>query len=358
VNKRTLWNASKYLLAFGLLGGVVYVNWAPAGGKGLGYVWRRHVVEGEPVHGWFLLGGLLLYAVAALLTLPRWYVLVRALDLPFRFADALRLGLLGLFFNTFLPGSVGGDVVKAAAAAREQSRRTAAVASVVMDRLVALWGMFWLVALLGGTFWLSGGLGNADPAKQVLIVAWVVVAVTVVVWLSLGLLSAHRAARCAAQFGRLPKVGATVAELWRVAFLYRTRPRSVALALVLSWGSHAAVMLAFYCCARTLWDGEPGNPLPSLTQHFLLVPVGMLLMAAPLFPGGAGIGELGFGLLYRWFAYPEANGIVGSLLLRVLTWVVGLLSYAASTAFGAPVLVVQPHEVNPSGVDRREREAA
>ena len=40
--------------------------------------------------------------------------------------------------------------------AREQSRRTVAVATVIMDRVIALWGLFWFVALLGGAFWLTG----------------------------------------------------------------------------------------------------------------------------------------------------------------------------------------------------------
>jgi glycosyltransferase 2 family protein len=55
-----------------------------------------------------------------------------------------------------LPGSVVGDVVKAAALARGQSRRTAAVATVIMDRLIALWALAWVVAVLGSVFRLTG----------------------------------------------------------------------------------------------------------------------------------------------------------------------------------------------------------
>ena len=40
--------------------------------------------------------------------------------------------------------------MKAAGIAREQSRRTVAVATVIMDRIIGLWGLCWLVALLGG----------------------------------------------------------------------------------------------------------------------------------------------------------------------------------------------------------------
>ncbi len=83
--------------------------------------------------------------------------------------------------------------------------------------------------------------------------------------------------------------------------MYRCRQRTVALALVLAWVGHVGFVLTFYFCARTLWDGQPDNPLPSLAQHFLIVPVGLVISAVPLFPGGVGIGEAGFGGLYAWF---------------------------------------------------------
>ena len=95
-------------------------------------------------------------------------------DLPFTLGNAFRLGLLGFFFSTFLPGSVGGDLVKAAGIAREQSRRTVAVATVIMDRIMGLWGLCWLVALLGGGFWMAADLEGTKaeaPSKFVVGVA-------------------------------------------------------------------------------------------------------------------------------------------------------------------------------------------
>ncbi len=329
MNKRAILNVGKYLLAFGLLGWVIYSNWMPGTDKGLAYVWQRHVVEGQPIHGEFLLGAVLCFSAALVLTLVRWYVLVRAQDLPFRLPDALRLGLIGFFFNTFLPGSVGGDIIKAAALAREQSRRTVAVATVIMDRVIALWGLFWFMAVLGGVFWLTGNLEGpgAEQSKTIIKGAGAVVAVSVVVWLLLGLLPPHRAERFAGRLGRLPKVGGSAAEFWRAVWMYRCRQKSVALALLISWVGFVGFVGAFYCSTRTLWDGDAGNPIPTLTQHFLLVPIGLIIMAMPLFPGGAGIGELGFGGLYAWFGCRAANGVLGSLVQRVISWALGFVGY-------------------------------
>src|SRR5260370_26413983 len=78
----------------------------------------------KPIH-WlpFLCAGLCCLT-SMLLTFLRWFILVRAQDLPFTVPNAIRLGLIGYYLNTFLPGSVGGDIIKATFIAREQRRRT------------------------------------------------------------------------------------------------------------------------------------------------------------------------------------------------------------------------------------------
>jgi uncharacterized protein (TIRG00374 family) len=330
VNKRLLWTVFKYVLAVGLLALVVWWNWGnpnDPNDRGLGYVWNKHVVRGEPVQYGYLGLALLFFAPALLLTLVRWYVLVRAQRLPFTLGRALHLGLLGFFFSAFLPGSVGGDIVKAAGIAREQSRRTVAVATVIMDRLIGLWGLFWLVAVLGGFFWLTGALsGKAEgPSKFIVAASAVVVAVSVVGWLLLGLLSEERAARFADRLAKLPKVGGSAAEFWRAVWMYHRRPGAVAVALLLSWVGFFGFIFSFYYGGLALSDGD----VPTLTQHFLLTPIGMVVQAAVPLPGGIGAGEYGFAKLYQWFGCPAANGVLASLVYRLVTWGLSLVGYLA-----------------------------
>src|SRR5204863_5899318 len=118
----------------------------------------------EGVHWGALALAFVIYLIAILITFYRWYVLVRAQDLPFTVAGAMRLGMIGFYLSTFLPGSVGGDIIKAAFIARQQSRRTVAVATVMIDRAVGLWGLCLLVALLGTVFW-AGGMLEAAVAQ-------------------------------------------------------------------------------------------------------------------------------------------------------------------------------------------------
>ncbi len=295
--------------------------------RGLAYVWQSHVQQGEPIHGGYFVLALAIALCSTLLTFVRWYILVRAVELPFRFLDAFRLGFIGLFFNSFMPGSVGGDVIKAAALAREQSRRTVAVATVIMDRAIALWALIWFVALLGAGFWLSGVLigQGAEQCRTIVVLAWIVVATSMSVWMGLGLLPSWRAERFAGRLEHLPRAGAALAELWRAVWMYRCRPRAVFGVLMLSWVGHVGFVFLFYSAVRTLWQPDSGQAIPTLAQHFLIVPIGLVIQAAPFFPGGAGIGELGFGLLYEWLGCSEASGVLGSLVQRVINWTLGLL---------------------------------
>ncbi|MGH7225128.1 MAG: lysylphosphatidylglycerol synthase transmembrane domain-containing protein, partial [Gemmataceae bacterium] len=287
------------------------------------------VHAGEPIHVGYLLLALVIAVSSTMLTFVRWYILVRAVELPFRLIDAFRLGFIGLFFNSFMPGSVGGDVIKAAALAREQDRRTVAVATVLMDRAIALWALIWFVALLGAVFWMSGLLVDqgAEQCRTIVTIAWTIIGLSMLVWTALGLLPDWRARSFAERLERLPRVGIAVAELWRAGWMYRCRPRAVFSVLAMSWIGHVGFVCFFYCAVLSLWQPDAGERIPTLTQHFLIVPIGLVIQAAPFFPGGAGIGELGFGLLYQWLGCSEANGVLGSLVQRVVNWTLGLLGY-------------------------------
>src|SRR5437764_550 len=166
VRRSLVLNLFKYLLAFGLLGYIIRLNWEPQSGYGLKHVWDLHVIQGEPIALGYLGLSFLLFTFSYFITFIRWYFLVRAQGLPFHIKDAIRLGLYGIFFSTFLPGSVGGDAVKAVGLARGQKRRTVAVATVVMDRLIAVWAMIMMIAVLGGIFGMIGMLDHATIAAR------------------------------------------------------------------------------------------------------------------------------------------------------------------------------------------------
>lgn len=329
MKKRVLVLLLKYGLGFGVLAYLLVSNWhimRDGRDEGLATVLER------PFDFWFFLLSFVLCLASTLLTFVRWHILVRAQDLPFTMTSAVRLGFVGTFTSTFLPGSVGGDIIKAAFLCREQQRRTVAVATVLADRLIGLFGLIWVTALLGGVFWSSGQLEEmtSDPEAILLLesIIWtagILAGASIVVWVVVGVAPDRWIAGIGNWLARCPKVGGTLRELWGAVWLYRRHgARSVILALVLSMVGHIGFFMTFYFAARTVF---PGGDIPSFTAHLLIVPVGATVQGVFPAPGGMGGGELIFGLLYRGMGFPAASGVLASLLKRSIDWALGFVGY-------------------------------
>jgi uncharacterized protein (TIRG00374 family) len=347
VSKRTIWSAGKYGLGFALLAWVIWRNWSPPEGSGPGLADALQ----RPIQALPLVLAVLCCLFGVTLTFVRWYVLVRAQDLPFTMANAVRLGLIGYFLSTFLPGSVGGDIIKAAFLAREQSRRTAAVATVLLDRAIGLWALFWVVGSVGVAFWFAGDPAlHAQKALQTMLLASLaIITGTMLLWFVLGFLPAWRAQRFALRLRRLPKLGGPAAEFWQAVWMYRNRGRSMALALALSVVGHFGFVLTFYFSAQVFDTGGQGA-IPSLAEHFVLVPFGMMFQAFFPSPGGLGGGEWGFGRLYDLVGSPKALAVLGSLAQRVVTWAIGLVGYLVYLRM-RPALRIEGRPGSPNGIN-------
>ena len=254
------------------------------------------------------------------------------LGMEFSLGNALRLGLVGFFFNTLLPGGVGGDIVKAVGIAREQTRRALAVSTVLFDRAVGLWALVWLVALSGGGYWLFADNDNHLLTTNLGVAAivrscWLITVGTIVAWWALGLVSERADHRFAARLATIPKAGRFLSECWRATWLYRRHPWAVTVTLSMSIGVHALNVLAFYSAAQVFVPPADAANLPSLASNFLVVPVGMAVQAFFPTPGGVGGSEYGYGKLYELLGKPESFGVLAGLAQRALQWMLGLIGY-------------------------------
>jgi hypothetical protein len=311
---------AKYGLGFGLLAYVLNANWAPNGGNpGIG-----GMLQQTPDYA-ALLAMVVLAAATLAIQYVRWFVLVRALDLPFTMGGAFRLGLVGTFYNVFLPGSVGGDFVKAYFIAHgAPGRRAAAVATVVIDRVVGLFGLLWFSAVIGGAYWAAGDarVAGNDYLQKIIRVCGVLVGLTVFGWVVMGFLSPHRADRFAGRLAKVPKLGRALAEVWYAVWTYRQRPWTVYQSVALTAVCHVGMVVMYHLAVRVFLTAglEPG----ALAEHFVIAPVGFIAQAFFPAPGGVGGGEAIFGYLYTLLNRPDQVGLMGRFTLRAAEWLCGL----------------------------------
>jgi uncharacterized membrane protein YbhN (UPF0104 family) len=323
----------KYGIGFGLLAWVISKYWddriVTSDGVSSTTPGLHTLLSGQIDYQW-LVAATVLVAATIGLQLVRWYVLVRALDLPFSLYNAFRLGMVGLFFNTFLPGSVGGDLVKAYFIAKAHpERKTRAVATVLIDRGMGLFGLILFVAVVGGVAWGLGDpviSGNRELQWMVKLMA-AIAGGSALGFLLLGLLPQRRVDRFARRLQWFPKIGGSLAELWYAVVMYRQRLGAILLGLALTALSHVCFVSALHCAARLFPPADPAAELATFPEHAVLAPVGFAVQAIPISPGGVGVGEAAFAGLYKFAGRPETRGVIARLSLRISEWILGLLGY-------------------------------
>lgn len=235
------------------------------------------------------------YLSGVLLAFIRWHILVRCLGLSFRLVDAFRLGFIGLLFNLVIPGAIGGDLVKTAYLCREQGRRAGPIASVVIDRLAGVLGLFLLAALAGAIGW-----SRLDPPVRKLVTA---------AWIATGVVAMLLSAAFLPGLRRL--IAPRREGLAAAGSVYQGRPWVVPLSVTMALATHLLNVIAFYAIARALFP-----VVPSLTEHLLIVPLTLFTTAAPLPFGAIGVTEAVSGQL---FSMADSNiGAVTMMAFRLL----------------------------------------
>jgi uncharacterized membrane protein YbhN (UPF0104 family) len=295
-------NATLVALAFGLLGLVIWRN-------------REKIqdVFSHPLDLRLLALAQAIYLIGLVSTFFRWFFLVRVIDPRFTLRAAILLGLIGNVFNLVIPGAVGGDLIKAAYLVRMHIKKTQAIASMVIDRIVGLLGLFILATIAGAFAWPSA---SGDVAKLI-VAAWVATGLGVLV---LAVIFGQLITRIFPQLGAgHSRLSLITSELKEMSTTYRRRLDVVSFCTLMSMGNHSLNVLAFYLVGRMLFP----SMTTTLVDHFLMAPLTFFTMAVPLPFGALGLTE-GIGeQLFNLVGHP--SGSLAMMGFRVLMYGGGLV---------------------------------
>ena len=225
-----------------------------------------------------VMGGILFAGVA------RWRVALAVQGLHLPWSRALEISFVAHFFNSFLLGSTGGDVMKAYYAAREtHHKKTEAVVSVLVDRVIGLWAML-LFACMMIPFNLDRITGQPWLRLPGLIMIGATVGGSGVLFLAFrgGVSKGWSGARD--WLRRLPK-GDWIERLLDSCRLYGRDRGFVPKALGISMLLNALCVVQFVVLARGM-----GLTVPALALGFI-VPTVICFSALPITPSGIGVRE-------------------------------------------------------------------
>ena len=222
--------------------------------------------------------------------------LLRALSFRLPIGRSWRLTLISFSFSRLLPGAVGGDLARLFYTTRENRARRAEIAAVVvLDRAIGLLSMLMLPLLLALIFPEARQMG----AIQVLLGTVAVLAGCLVAALTVCVL--HPAKLYGFEerlLGFLPRA-ASLLKILTALQVYREKISilfgALGISLVANFCDVGVTALALFALHRASLGAKA----------LLVIPMGYVVNALPITPGGIGVGEAAFNALFA------AGGIEG-----------------------------------------------
>ena len=281
--------------------------------------WQKGWVQGPPQLwenvtqipvGIFFLS-VLLVGIMLALGVIRWRMVLRVHGLALPFSRAAEISLVAHFFNSFFLGSTGGDLMKAYYAAREtRHKKTEAVVTVFVDRLVGLWAMLLFAGIMMLPNW---RLLTSDRMLRlpILIVLSMLVGCSVVVAVAFYGGVSRKWSGARDWLRKLPK-GQWLEQLLEACREFGREKFFVSRALVISMALNAVTVVQFMVLASGL--GLRIQPI----HLFVIVPTIICIASLPITPSGLGVRENLFVIMLA--AAPIAVHATPALSLSLLAY--------------------------------------
>ena len=324
-----------------------YLGWSAANDPQF-----RELIAGPKQWG-ILVWALPLCLAAVTVTILRWLVLVRTLGMDFRVRDALRAGFLAYMINLLPLGLVGGDSLKAVMLIhRQPKRKTEAIATVIIDRVIGLYALL-LLAAAASFFLPADKVAALDEMNRatILTICTVVriVAVVSTVGLIVMLIPAVTRSALWDRLEHAPVVGGILHKLVGAMRTYRRRLDVLLAVIVASLGIHLLYVSAVV--VMTMSIGIAPEHQPPTSSTFVIVPVSMIAGALPI-----GVYEVCITLMFRAVAPPGAPQNMGLLialgyrLIQICIASIGLVYWLTSRS-EVKELIHEAEEHPPEGFD-------
>jgi uncharacterized membrane protein YbhN (UPF0104 family) len=268
----------------------------------------------------------------------RWWLLLRAQSIHIAVFATLRLHFLGLFYNGVMPGSVGGDLLRAWYVAKHTDRRLEGVLSVLVDRVTGLAGLVlmailaYLLFVRGSEVSVSGG-EEGGGAKGLLgryggVILWIAAVGAAVFVLALVHPSVRRRVGSATGRLRVRAVG-LLKRTWDALIVYGSKPATILCTLLLTFVAQSGVVVAFWLLGRDLGIAAEAR------HYFVVFPIMWVVGALPITISGLGVMEAGIVELFGRLAGVAAERALALALCQRFVWVLASLPGAVVHLLGA-----------------------
>jgi uncharacterized protein (TIRG00374 family) len=224
--------------------------------------------------------GILAYIVVEISAAVRWQILLRVQNIRLTLPRVSGLFLIGMFYNQFLPGGTGGDIIKSYLLLKETDKKAGGLLAVVFDRLIGLVALVFITGTLVTLrfHWLS----QTPETRRLLWILLLLLSSSVAGLLTSFVISGFNL------FHLLPQKFPGREKLIEIAAAYHLYARhwfATLLAFGASLIAHLATFTTFLCVAYAFRAGVP------LIDFFAVLPIERTITALPISFAGVGLRE-------------------------------------------------------------------
>lgn len=274
------------------------------------------------INAGLFIGVVFIFIISQAIVAFRWWLLLRTQGVNINLSDAVRLNFLGLFYNNFMPSSVGGDVIRAWYVTKHTHKKFVAVLSVFVDRVIGLFTMIMLALSCWFLFMTGTRLDIALPdiggfvSKHSGFILWFAAIAAIIVS---GLLANRR---IRVKITGLYSAGREhIAHAAKKAYdalaMYRRNPFTIIATIAMTVFLQSCVIVAYWFLGRNL--GMETN----IKFFFVFFPVSWVVGALPISIGGAGVIEGVLAALFFYFAGVSKEQAVAIVLCQRFVLILG-----------------------------------
>jgi len=272
---------------------------------------RAQMVEAlkNAQYQWVVIG-ILAYVLVEIAAAFRWHVLLKVQGIHLSLPRLSGLFLIGMFYNQFLPGGTGGDIIKSYFLLKETpDKKAGALLAVIFDRFI---GLVALIAITGALISLRYDfLSKTTETRWLLRFLLVLLGASILGLLSTFVISGFNL------FHSLPKKfpgREKLIEISAAYHLYAHHWRATLAAFGASIVAHLATFATFLCVAYSLRANV------KIVDFFAVMPIERTVSAMPISFAGIGWREKVLQImLHGLCGVPEATAIlIGSLSFLVV----------------------------------------
>ena len=271
--------------------------------------------------GWtFVSGAILLFIIATIMQSWRLQILINTHNLNLSFYAAIRLTFIGLFFNTYLPGATGGDLVKIYYASKGNTGyKTEVITIILLDRFIGLFTLLTIPLILSPLFF-----SIIDAQKTLKGLLWIstIIAITILTIAILGARYDLDNSKILLWAEKKLFFGRELKRILHTIHFYRNSKWKILQIVCISYLVQILMISVSLLLANAVIS-DGADP-----KMIILIPLGYLVNTLPVTPGGIGVGEAAMESLFNLFSLQGgAEVILSWRIIMVLVGIIGLVYY-------------------------------